>query len=185
MVPQLSVIGLFAISLGAVDGTQLAQWTTPNNYGESAVATAAGERTLADLGLSETSTREDAVRLFGHLQRYGPAGAVEVALLPSGELLWLSFTTSEPRSLTRAVLMVGYPQQAHILFDRIARTQTRKAEALDFGRTLTDADVDAAWGPPDSVVGSGIETWLYELADGGTAMLWFSAGKVKGHRFVK
>lgn len=142
-------------------------------------------RSLADFGLSETSTRDEVTSRLGPMLRYGPASAIDLVGLPSGDELWLSFDADEPHFLTRAVLVSAAPgARARILFNRIARTIERKPEALDFDPHLTDADVDAIWGPPDSVTGSGIDTWTYSLAGGKVALLVFGGGKLVSRRIV-
>jgi hypothetical protein len=143
----------------------------------------ADEAALAALGLSPVMTRAEITAQRGAGIAYGPGGLVTAWLAPSGEPLWLSFDTAAPYRLARAVLSGAGPAGgSRILLDRMAVTRRRTLAQLDFSHAVSVERLAAAWGPPDGVVGSGIDTWLYDMADGRTVSIIISREKVVGHR---
>jgi hypothetical protein len=139
---------------------------------------------LVDLELTPSTTREQVRAVWGDPTPGGPAGEMATYWLENRELqVWLSFSSSEPHELTRAILLDWHNPvvpKTKMLLNRIEATKTRRRNQLDFRRPLTAADVYAVWGPPDSVAGSGIEHWGYAMADGTVASLIFDGERVLG-----
>jgi hypothetical protein len=134
-----------------------------------------------DIAFTGATRLDQVISAWGEPGRGGPANEILVFYLETGERLWLSFTPSEPKTLTRAILLSNslWPATT-ILFNDLEKTKTRRRDQLDFSRTVTADEVNAAWGPPDNVVGSGIEHWVYSLANGETARLVFDGNRVVG-----
>jgi hypothetical protein len=134
---------------------------------------------LSDLKLDDTTTYIDVVSRWGKPRNFGPGDSIRLYGLDSDEQLWLTFSAQDSGNLMRAVVVgVGPAPKPRVLFDAHPQTKKRRCDQLDFKKTTSAAEVNAAWGPPDNVIGSGIDNWIYQLADGTSAALIFSAGKV-------
>ncbi len=134
---------------------------------------------LSDLKLDETTTYGDVVSRWGKPETYGPGESIRRYGLESDEQLWLTFSSPNAGTLTRAIVAgVGPLPKPRVLFDIHPLTKKRRCNQLDFKKPTSAAEVNAAWGPPDNVIGSGIDNWIYQLMDGTTAVLIFSGGKV-------
>lgn len=187
---EFALIPLMLAALGAA-GSAAAQESQP------APATRVsgprlGQGSLADLNLTPNTTLDQVIAAWGEPVSAGPgpAEAIKIYYLASRERLWLSFG-SDGR-LTRAILLRnpgavpgGVPSNAmvpvtRVLVNTLEITRRRSLAQLDFTRALGAAEVDAAWGPPDSVAGSGIEHWLYTMADGSVHTLAFYGDQVFG-----
>jgi hypothetical protein len=151
--------------------------------GSGPSASAQKPRTLSALKLSPETTQDAVTAAWGEALPFGPDQAISRYMLDGGETLWLSFAGAEPRRLVRAVLLKGdQALSEQILFDTLETTKSRRCDQLSFKGTVTEAQVNAAWGPPDNVAGSGIDNWMYKLANGETAILNFLDGKVAAVR---
>lgn len=140
-------------------------------------------RTLAALPLSPDTTRDAVNSAWGEGLPFGPDQAMSLYALGTGETLWLSFGDTPLQKLVRAVLLKSGPSsKPQILIDTLTTTKSRRCDQLAFSGTVTEAQVNAAWGPPDNVAGSGIDNWMYKLANGETAVLNFLDGKVAAVR---
>jgi hypothetical protein len=136
-------------------------------------------RTLADIVFAETTTRAQVVARWGQSISVGPANSLELYSLDSGERLWLSFAKAEPHVLTRAIRLSNAPvPKTTVLMNKIPATVVRRCGQIDFSKPTTAERVTEIWGPPDNVVGSGIENWSYQLSDGTSAILIFSQDQV-------
>lgn len=138
---------------------------------------------LSALKLSPETTQDMITAAWGEALPFGPDQAISRYSLDSGETLWLSFGNISPHKLVRAVLLKDDPApREQILLDTLGTTKHRRCDQLVFSGTVTEAQVNAAWGPPDNVAGSGIDNWMYTLANGETAVLNFLNGKVAAVR---
>jgi hypothetical protein len=134
---------------------------------------------LSDLKIDDTTTYDDVVSRWGKPRNFGPGNVIRRYDLDSDEQLWLTFSARDSGRLSRAVVVgVGPAPKSRVLFDVHPLTKLRRCNQLDFKKSTSAAEVDAAWGPPDNVIGSGIDNWIYQLADGTSASLIFSADKV-------
>jgi hypothetical protein len=146
-------------------------------------------RRYTGIDLTREVTFDQIVAAFGPARPYGPAGEfITYSFGGGGEAqlwLWLSFEAAPPRRLTRAIVQrLDRPYcmmwEPIVLFNELEITKRRRPGQLDFSRPLNAADVAAAWGPPDSEAGSGIQYWLYRMADGRVQPLVFADGIVLG-----
>jgi hypothetical protein len=55
------------------------------------------------------------------------------------------------------------------------RPSGRQLADIKLTTETTMERVEAAWGPPDAVQGSGTEHWVYALEDGRRLRLWFAS----------
>ncbi len=134
---------------------------------------------LSDLKLDFTTTYADVTSRWGEPRSFGPGDGIRRYDLDGDEQLWLTFSEQDSGNLTRAVVIgVGPAPKPRVLVDAHPLTKARRCDQLDFGKVTAATEVDAAWGPPDNVIGSGVDNWIYKLADGTSASLIFSAGKV-------
>ncbi len=134
---------------------------------------------LSDLKLDETTSYDDVISRWGKPENFGPGDSLRLYNLDSNEQLWLTFSAPDAGTLTRAVVVgVGPAPTPKLLMDTHPLTKKRRCDQLDFKKSTSATQVNAAWGPPDNVIGSGIDNWIYQLADGTSVSLVFSAGKV-------
>ena len=167
------VAALMFIGLAACRETSEAKAAT-----ETIAIPAAQRPKLADIALSAATTRAQIVAVWGD-PFMRPADSLQAYELEGGQLLWLTFADEQPQTLTRALLLSAsvVPKVATLL-NVAALTQARRCSQLDFGSEPSARDVHVAWGPPDNVVGSGIQTWRYKLANGSSAMLVYYNDRV-------
>ncbi len=134
---------------------------------------------LSDLKLDNTITYDDVISRWGKPRNFGPGDGIRRYDLDSDEQLWLTFSAPDSGLLMRAVVVgVGPAPKQRVLFDVHPLTKKRRCNQLDFKKSVSAAEVNAVWGPPDNVIGSGIDNWIFQLADGTSVALVFSAGKV-------
>lgn len=138
-------------------------------------------RQIGDVRLTADTTAAQVEAVWGRPVATGPGGIIAGYALPGGDRLWLSFEPEAPRRLARALYLRGdVTPKVEVLFDGLCLAERRRLDQLDFSRPLTVADVNAIWGPPDGVMGSGIEYYLYGLADGTTRRIVFDGDRVLG-----
>ncbi len=134
---------------------------------------------LSDMKLDAATTYDAVVSRWGKPENFGPGESIRRYRLDSDEQLWLTFSSPNGGTLTRAVVVGAGPAPTpRLLVDTHPLTTTRRCDQLDFKKSTSAAEVNAAWGPPDNVIGSGIDNWIYRLANGTSAALVFSAGRV-------
>lgn len=134
---------------------------------------------LSDMKLDPNTTHADVAARWGKPRNFGPGGVIRSYDLDNDEQLWLTFSSPDAGMLLRAVAVgVGPAPTPRTLLDVHPLTKKRRCEQLDFKKSLTAAHVNAAWGPPDNVIGSGIDNWIYALANGKSATLIYSGDKV-------
>lgn len=129
--------------------------------------------------IAANRTLEAVTAFWGEPRLDGPGGEMKVYFFPSSERLWLSFT--DQGALTRAILLSDdVVPRTRVVMNELALTRARRRDQLDLTRPLTRADVNRAWGPPDSVVGSGVDHWVYAMADGEVVTLVFDGDRLAG-----
>jgi hypothetical protein len=129
--------------------------------------------------LDQNRTLEQIAAFWGPALVDGPNGEMKLYRFPSNERLWLSFAADG--RLVRAILLSNAAvPTTRVLLNELPATRSRRRDQLDFAAPLTARDVAAAWGPPDNLVGSGIDHWVYTLADGETVKLVFDGERVVG-----
>lgn len=129
--------------------------------------------------LAANRTLEQVTAFWGEPRLDGPAGEMKVYFFPSRERLWLSFTQSG--TLARAILLSdAIVPRTRVVMNELAITRARRRGQLDLTRPLSPADVERAWGPPDSLVGSGVDHWVYTMADGDIVTLVFDGDRLAG-----
>lgn len=129
--------------------------------------------------LRDNRTLPAVTAFWGEPRIDGPAAEMKMYYFPSGERLWLSFTAEG--NLARALLLSpDVVPRVRVVMNELAITRARRLDQLDRTRPLTSRDVAAAWGPPDNLVGSGVDHWVYTLADGGTVTLVFDGDRLVG-----
>jgi hypothetical protein len=134
---------------------------------------------LSDLTLDSETTYNSVVTRWGKPRNFGPADGIRAYYMDDGDQLWLTFSAPDSGTLLRAIVVgVGPAPVSRVLFDAHPLTNVRRCSQLDFAKLPTAAQVSAAWGPPDNVIGSGIDNWIYRLADGKSATLVFAGGQV-------
>ncbi len=139
----------------------------------------AQSRALSDLTFDASTTRAAVIARWGQPLRYGPGGILQLYGLATNERVWLSFSDAEPSMLTRALLLTdSAAPQVRVLYDALAATKARQCSQIDFRKPTSAADVNAAWGPPDGVAGSGIDNWFYRLANGASAIVIYQNDRV-------
>lgn len=146
-------------------------------------------RRYTGIDLTGDTRFDQVVAALGPAQPYGPAREMITYGFGGGDdaqlWLWLSFEAAEPRRLTRAIVQrLDRPYcmmwEPIVLFNALEITKRRRPGQLDFSRRLSVADVAAVWGPPDSEMGSGIQYWVYHMADGRVQSLVFADGELLG-----
>lgn len=146
-------------------------------------------RRYTGFDLTVETSFDQVVAALGPPGRLGPAGEMMTYSFGAGDdpqlWLWLSFERRAPRRLTRAVLQrLDRPYcmlwATTVLLNNLDVTKARRRDQLDMSRRLSAADVYAAWGPPDSEGGSGLQFWLYAMANGETEALLFDGDYVQG-----
>jgi hypothetical protein len=129
--------------------------------------------------LAANRTVEQVAAFWGEPRIDGPGGEMKIYFFPSDERLWLSFT--EGGVLARAILLSeDVVPRTRVVMNELAITRARRRDQLDLTRPLTAADVNRAWGPPDSLVGSGVDHWVYTMADGEIMTLVFDGDRLAG-----
>lgn len=174
--PAIALCALVGVGVESVMAQEI-----PKSVSVSAPSSGSPQPSIDDIRLTPETTRDEIVATWGNAVHFGPALEMESYSLVTGEYLWLSYDLGTPRRLTRAVLvsMSAFPETT-MLLNRIESTKNRRRGQLDFGEPITANDVYSAWGPPDSVIGSGLEYWVYQLADGEDVRLLFIDGRVSG-----
>jgi hypothetical protein len=152
----------------------------PDTLPCAAAVQAEGRSCDLDEILAANRTLEQVTAFWGEPRLDGPAGEMKIYFFPSGERLWLSFT--DEGALARAILLSDdVVPRTRIVLNELAITRARRRSQLDLTRPLTRADVSRAWGPPDSLVGSGVDHWVYTMADGEIVTLVFDGDRLAGH----
>ena len=129
--------------------------------------------------LAANRTLEQVTAFWGEPRIDGPGGEMKIYFFPSDERLWLSFT--EGGALTRAILLSeDVVPRTRVVMNELPITRARRRDQLDLTRPLSAADVNRAWGPPDSLVGSGVDHWVYTMADGEIVTLVFDGDRLAG-----
>jgi hypothetical protein len=150
-----------------------------HSSGSEASAPASKNRRLSDIKLSDQLTQKQVVTIWGEALKYGPGNIINLYGLDNGERLWLSFESNEAGNLNRAVLITNETvPESKILFNKIEATKNRHCNQFDFSNIVTVDQINKIWGPPDNVIGSGIENWIYYLKNGGSAILILSKDQV-------
>ena len=188
-----ATLGLLGLAASASAPAQTLPSTLPipcSEPGPAAALPPAQElRRYTGIDLTRDTTFDRVVAALGPAQPYGPAREMITYGFGSGEdarlWLWLSFEAAEPRRLTRAIVQrLDRPHcmrwEPIVLFNALEITKRRRLGQLDFSRRLSVADVAAVWGPPDSEAGSGIQYWVYQMADGEVQLLVFADGELLG-----
>lgn len=138
------------------------------------------QRKLAEIDFSSPMTREEITQLWGEPGKIGPGKVIDAYIIENYNELWLSFSDRPPFILQRAVLIDSKENKFKNLFNNIAKTKNRKCFDLNNVKSLDQIMVYKKWGPPDSVFGSGIDNWVYELKCGGVATIIFdNTGSVR------
>lgn len=129
--------------------------------------------------LRDNRTLAAVTAFWGEPRVDGPAAEMKMYYFPSGERLWLSFTAEG--NLARALLLSSdIVPRVRVVMNELAITRARRLDQLDLTRPLTSRDVEAVWGPPDNLVGSGVDHWVYGLANGETVTLVFDGDRLVG-----
>jgi hypothetical protein len=129
--------------------------------------------------LRDNRTFRAVTQYWGEPRIDGPAAEMKMYYFPSGERLWLSFTAGG--GLARALLLSSdVVPKVRVVMNELAITRARRLDQLDLARPLTAQDVAAVWGPPDNLVGSGVDHWVYGLANGETITLVFDGDRLVG-----
>jgi hypothetical protein len=171
--PSVLIAAVLAMTASAEGNAHM----TDHDAAQDMPATQTRRPELQDLNLSPSTTLDDVIATWGPPTPFGPAGAIKAYYMASGEEVWLSFANTG--RVARAIVRSGdVMPTSTVLFDELTVTRQRQWEQLDFSGDVAEQDVDDAWGPPDAVFGSGIDSWFYALADGQVAVLWFDEGRV-------
>jgi hypothetical protein len=129
--------------------------------------------------LAANRTLEQVAAFWGEPRIDGPGGEMKIYFFPSNERLWLSFT--DGGALRRAILLSNdVVPRTRVVMNELPITRARRRDQLDLTRPLTAADVNRAWGPPDSLAGSGVDHWIYTMTDGEIVTLVFDGDRLAG-----
>lgn len=137
---------------------------------------------FTDVELTPETSLKEVEAAWGQGLPYGPDNDFMLYNRSvEGNSLWLSFSNTEPRKLTRAVLFIHEVQaepwqHSLILFDSLAQTKARRCDQVDIQKRPTAADISQIWGPPDGQMESGNLQFIYGLADGRQARVVFANG---------
>lgn len=126
-----------------------------------------------DPALSGSLTLAQSRALWGRSDHYsGPQWEyVDYPLEGSNSgrvLLW--FQREAPHQLRRVLTVTsdepGPVPQYQMILNLLPETESRTVEEIPSRRPLRVRDIARVWGPPDASYGSGVEIWVYHLADG-------------------
>lgn len=149
--------------------------------GQEHGVTSAATRRIADIDLTPSLARDTIVARWGPSIGTGPARAIDLYYLGTGEKLWLTFSPAPDEKLVRALVFSASPvAQPRAVFDNDTLAKARRCDQFDFTKPLDAATVHLLWSNPDSVIGSGVDHWNYLLADGTMATLIFAGDRVIG-----
>ena len=133
-------------------------------------------RELRDLPLTPATTYAEVVRTWGEPRPEGPAGEVASYSLTCASFVWLSFEPSGQRRLLRALLFTEYQRPPTVIFNHLPITLNRRCNQLRPGPRQSGRMIARVWGPPDELIGSGIERWIYRMRGGGFAQVFPQRG---------